>query len=179
MKNKKHAFRIGTILFILLFLMISLMSSPVAAEFNQPLGNVWTNNGTGGITAGVNVGAPPNITDDGIPLFRAKFSVEYSYTDSNSNGTGSIHWTEIMVYWQPNGNGQWWGPDICSQTPIYISANWGTKTGTYTTPWVPLAGGQYGGKGTIFNVYVVVNCHDNATSYTYSLTSNVIVFDII
>jgi hypothetical protein len=177
--RKRIKFRIWVWCSIALFLLIPLLSPQVAAEFNQPLGKVWTNNTPGGPTAGLNVGAPTNISDDGIPLYRAKFSVEYSYTDSNPNGTGSIHWTEIIVYWLPPGTNTWLGPNICSQTPISISANWGTKFGTYTTPWVPLAGGGYGGVGTIFNVYVGVNCHDNATSYTYTLTSNVIVFDII
>ena len=174
--KRKHALRIGTILCILVFLLIPLMSSPVAASFIEPLGGVWTVNSPAGPNAGGNVGAPANISDNSP--FNAKFSVEYIYKDNNTGGSGSNHWTEIIVYYKPPNTG-WQGPVLCSQTPIFISAGGGTRTGTYTTPWIPAMGSSYGGWGTIFELNVVVHCHDIASNYTYSWSSDLITFDII
>ncbi len=172
MKNKP-LLRIGTFIIILMFVLVPLLSSPVAAAFTQNLGSVWTINTTGGPTAGGTVGAPPTISDSSP--FNAQFVVEYSYTDSNPGGSGSNHWTEIIVYYQPPGMG-WRGPVTFTQAPpIFITAGGGTRIGTYITTW--LIG--YGGKGTNFDVYVVVNCQDIAGPFTFTWTSNVISFTIV
>ena len=136
MNNKKNILKIGTLLAILMFLLIPLLSSPVAAAFSQYLGSVTTGNtGGGGPTA---------------------------------TGSGSDHWMEIVVWWQPGGSGPLSGPNIYTQNKIYIAANGGQMTGRYTT--TPLLTG-YGGKGTNFWINVTVYCDDLSDSGPVSWNS--------
>jgi hypothetical protein len=100
MSKKKNMLRIGTILCILLFLLIPLLSLPVAAAHTVHLGSVWTDNLPACPTAGGTIGGgvPAQITD--TSPFNARYTVDYSYSDSKPGGTlGSDHWMEVVVSW--------------------------------------------------------------------------------
>ena len=165
MVNRKQTLRLGTFLAILMFLLVPLLSSPVAAAFTLNLGSVTTNNTPGGPTATGVISAPATIFD--TTPWNANFVVSYSYTDSNPGGLGSIHWLTVSVTWQPGGTGPWSGPNVYTQLAIFLPANWRTITGFYTTPWIT----GYGGKGTNFQVNVVVNCQDISLPFTATWSS--------
>jgi hypothetical protein len=173
MKNKrKLGFRIWVLFSVALFLLIPLLSSPVAA-FTQNLGSATTNNTPAGPTASGTISAPATISDNSP--FNARFQVDYSYTDSLPGGAGSNHWIQIIGSYQPNGSVNWWPFSFTQNPSIFISQNGGTVTGTYTTGWIT----GYGGKGTNFQLYVYVNCQDVATTQTQTWTSSLITFTII
>ena len=158
-----------------MFLLVPLLSSPVAASFNWGLGNVWTNNTPAGPTAGGTIAGPGATLFDTAP-FNAQFNVDYSYTDTQSGPRGSDHWVIIIVWWQPAGAGPWSGPNTYTQGRITLTP--GTSaSGTFTTGTIV----GYGGKGTNFVVTVTVNCQDLNTMTTASWTSpaNAVVFTIV
>ena len=176
MKRKgKKILRIGTLILIVMFLLLPLMSSPVAAQLSLNLGSVWTNNLPlpTGPTAGGTITTPVSPVGDIAP-FNIQFSVGYTYTDSNPSGTGSNHQLSIGVSWQPGGTGPWSGPNIYTQNMIFVAAGQAPVSGTYTTPWL----NGYGGIGTNFNVIVTVTCQDIQTGQSFSWTSAPVIFTI-
>ena len=164
MVNKKQALRIGTFLAVLMFLLIPLLSSPVAATFTFGLGNVWTNNTTTGPTAGGTIlGGSP--LDNG-PTFNGRFQVNYNYfdTDSRPTNTGSRSRMVVTVNWVPgDGTPPPAFPTVFTQPWVNLPVG-GAQMGTYTTLWI----NGYGGKGTVFTVTVDVTCQSltPAASFT-------------
>ena len=155
--EKKNMLRIGTLMIIFMFLIVPLLSMPIAASFTQNVGTVWTNNTPGGPTAGGTPNTPASPVGDNSP-YSIRLSVGYTYTDSDPNGAGSNHWMVIWVRWRPGGPPAGWStPEIHTQSWILLGGP-GVRTGTYTTPWVPAGGGSYGGGGTNFRVTVTVYC---------------------
>ena len=174
MKRKKNALRIGTSISILLLILIPLLSSNVAAVHTVLLGSVTTNNTIGGPTAtgAVNGAIPGTILDNGP--FNANYVVDYSYTDSNPFGNGSDHWIQVNVSYGYPGT----PPTTITFTqspPIFIAANAGTVTGSYTTPWIV----GYGNKGIIFTVTFGVYCRDRSSWTTVSWFSTPIVYLVV
>ena len=185
MRNKRKIIKLSSLICILLFLLIPLMSSPVAASFNYGLGNVWTVNWPpppgAGPTAGGTITGPFGGTLFDTSPFNAQFNVLYNYTDAypaGSGGMGSNHWMSITVSYQPGGTGPWVGPLTFTQTTIVLGPM-GTASGTFTTPMIPANGLSYGGKSTNFQVTVVVNCQDIATTSTFTWTSSTISFTVV
>lgn len=152
MKSKgKKLLRIGTLILIVVFLLLPLMSSPVAAAHTVLLGNVTTDNLPPGPAAGgtVNGGIPGTIVD--TSPFDARYTVDWSYNDMSGGTSGSDHWIKVIVSWNgPGGSGS----ATRTQPKFFIAANGGRFTGTYTTPWIF----GYGGKGTTFTVTFEVHC---------------------
>ena len=173
--KKRNTLRIGSLIFILMFLLLSILSSPVAASFTQPLGSVWTINWPPppppgiGPTAGGAIAGPTSPVGDSSP-FDIRFSVDYNYTDAYPAGLGSNHWMSIIGTYQPGGMGAW-VPFTFTQTVVTLGPG-GTASGTYTTPWIF----SYGGNGTNFNLNVVVNCQDISTMSTFTWTSTAVTF---
>lgn len=175
MSKKKNILRIGTLITLLMFLLIPLMSSPVAARTWVDIGGgVMTNNTGAGPTAGGTLIAPSGILTNSAP-FDVAFNVSYAYQDSNGGGAGSDHWMTVTVSWQPGGIGGWSGPTTYTQTPkINIGAGMGSNSGIYSTPY--LIG--YGGPGTNFIVEATVTCEDIATTEDYTWATNQVSFTI-
>jgi hypothetical protein len=161
--KRKLGFRIWVLFSIVLSLLIPLLSSPVAAAFTKPHGTASTDNTPSGPTA---TGSTPSGGDisDSAP-WTAKFSIDWTYKDTNTSGSGSTHWMVISVDWQPGGTGPYMGPTRFTQNVTTIGANGGTRTGTFTTiPGIQ----NYGGIGTNFEVIVEVYCKDTASGVTDS-----------
>ena len=172
--KKKNELRMGVIFSIAMFLLLPLLSSPVAAAFTENLGLVTTGNtGGGGPTATGSITSPGTVPDSAP--FNANIAVEYDYNDNDAAGSGSNHWMVIVVKWQPVGTGPWSGPNTYTQTKIYIAANGGQRTGTYTTTTIT----GYGGTWTVFDVNVTVYCDDLSGSGPVSWNSGNIFFTII
>jgi hypothetical protein len=174
MKNKrKLRFKIWVLFSVALFLLIPLLSSPVAAAFTLNVGTAYTNNVPAGPSATGNINVPTTITDSSP--FNANFVVDCNYNDNNEGGSGSNHWVEVIVRWQPQGTGAWQGPNTYTQAAIPLAAGPASWSGPYTTP--TLTG--YGGIGTNFQVEVKVYCYDILTTTTASWSSGVKSFTIV
>lgn len=168
MRTKKNVLRIGTFLAVLMFFLIPLLSSPVAAAFTFNLGSVSTFNGPAGPTAwGTIVGG--NQLDN--TPFNARFSVAYNYADANP-GTGSNHQVVLIVSWvRPNGM-PGGGPFTYTQTWVFLPPG-GSTSGTFFTGWI-----NYAGKGCVFTVNVAVTCVDisstNSMTWSTSVTVTIV-----
>ena len=176
MVNKKRALRIGAFMSILMFLLIPLLSSPVAASFTLGIGGVVTNATPGGPTASGTISGPATVSD--TAPFNARFSVTFNYRDTQWGPQDSLHWVVIIVSWQPGGVGPWLGPVPLAQAQVRLSPGT-SQSGTFITS--PTGIVAYGGKGTNFVVSVTVYCQDLNTMTTASWTSpaNAVVFTII
>lgn len=98
---KKNALRIGTFLAILLFLLIPLLSQPVAAANTFDLSTAWTDNTPAGPTvwwAGAN---PPGAYTQarGPGAATVTFDCDFSFSDTsgNPNIPSSRHYGELNV----------------------------------------------------------------------------------
>jgi hypothetical protein len=171
MINKKRALRLGTLLCLLLFLLIPLLSSPVAAAFTFNLGSVGTLNGPAGPTAWGTIAGGNQL--DNSP-FNARFSVAYNYADANPGGTGSTHQMVVTVSWvRPNGM-PGGGPFTYTQ-PLVTLPPGGSTSGTFFTGWI----NGYAGKGSVFSVYVAVTCTDLFSTAFMTWTSSTVTITII
>jgi hypothetical protein len=172
--KKKNTLRIGSLILILMFLILPILSSPVAASLTVGLGSVWTNNWPPppglGPTAGGTIVSPASPVGPDPGPFNIRFSVSYTYTDSYPGGMGSNHWMSITGSYQPGGMGAW-VPFTFTQTVVTLGPS-GTATGTYRTPYII----GYGGPGTNFNLNVIVNCQDVSTTTTFTWTSGAVTF---
>jgi hypothetical protein len=171
--KSKVRFRIGAMCLITLLLLIPLLSSPVAAAFSLNLGSVFTNNNTVGPSASGSISTPSTVTDSAP--FNANFAVYYDYNDCDAAGGGSDHWMVVTVSWLPPGSPSWLGPNIYTQGKIRIPANGGQRTGTYNTGTIV----GYGGKGTSFQVSVVVYCDDLTGNPPASWSSGIKSFSVV
>ena len=129
--KRKNVLRMGVIISIAMLLLISLLSSPVAAVVNFNAGTGTTTNPLGGLTpSAVITMSPPFTTPPGAttPLI-----VTFSYTFIDNNpppATGSDHiCTMIVTQTSPPGP-----PPVSASTGwTYLSAGFGPKTGVLTT----------------------------------------------
>ena len=173
-KKKNNILRIGALISIAMFLLIPLMSSPVAAAFNLTLGSVTTNNLPGGPTATGSISTPGSVSD--TSPYNALFNVQYFYSDNHPTGWGSDHWITLSIRWLPGGNLPWSGPVTRTQPTITRPAGSGQLIGWYTaTPPI----NNYGGKQTVFEVTVIVHCKDTASGFTQTWTSTTQTFTIV
>ena len=173
--KKKNMLRIGTLITILMFLLVPLLSSNVAASHSVLLGSAFTDNTPNGPTGSVTVGGvPANIRDPSAPR-DANYWVDYDFNDNNGGGNGSDHWIQVNVSWCVPPT---YIPAFMTFTqtpPIFIGAGLGSTTGTYTTPWLF----AYGPVGTTFNVTFGVYCRDRQTWTTRSWFSSIISYKTI
>lgn len=98
MKNKKNFLRMGMFLAILMFLLIPLLSQPVAASFDSIC---WadTMDGPGG-TPSVSITPPGYYKPENTAPRIAYFYCEYTMTDISGNTAtpSSAHYVELNVY---------------------------------------------------------------------------------
>ena len=135
MKSRKNILRIGTFLAILMFLLIPLLSSPVAAAFFYNSTAVTCIDVNGVLTADADCPPPYIFQHSGTPT--ATFTCDYTFTDSYSNGVGSQHRATITVV----GPGTPTGGAVGSTGWVVLNPGAGTSTGTisvgpftYTAP---------------------------------------------
>jgi hypothetical protein len=167
MKNKsKVRFRIGAMCLIALFLLIPLLSSPVAAAFIDNT-NVTTNNpATGAPTVVINpTTARVYIHASGTPT-TASFTLTYSFTDSKPGGSGSNHYADITV--TPPGV----PAGFASVGPMFVPAGTGPITGILLVG--PL---NYGAPPppTTWTVTVTAFCTDIASTTTTTAAATFLV----
>ena len=177
MKGKvKRKLRVVCLCLIVMFLLIPLFSSPVAAIITPPisLGRVWTNNwppaGLGPTAGGATTIIMSPVGD--TPPYNIQFSVDYTYTDSYPNGMGSYHSLSVFGSYLPGGSGGWI-PFTFTQSTITLGPS-GSTSGTYTTPWII----SYGGGLTKFSINITATCQDISTMTAYTWTSSPINFYI-
>jgi len=134
MKSRKNILRISAFLTILMFLLIPLLSSPVAAAFFYNSTAV-TNVTSSGYTADADCPPPYTFQHSGNPT--ATFTCDYTFTDSDSSGPGSRHRATITVV----GPGTPTGGAVGSTGWVVLNPGAGTSTGTisvgpftYTAP---------------------------------------------
>ena len=127
MKNKrKLGFRIWVLFSIVLFLLIPLLSSPVAAAFNHT-SSVITTAGPGlfgfpTVTVTVPTGSPIQEQDQAPRT--ATFQLDYSFSDTTPTGVGSLgstHKATMTVTRTP-------GPSPAPVTTNWIPLNPSTST---------------------------------------------------
>ena len=95
MVNRKQALRLGTFLAILMFLLVPLLSSPVAAAFTDNT-NVTTDMTPAGPTIVINPTNNRVHFYDGLAP-TATFTLTYSFSDTDPTGLGSWHTATITV----------------------------------------------------------------------------------
>ena len=172
--TRKNVLKMAVFISIAMFLLIPLMSSPVAAAFNLTLGSVTTNNLPGGPTATGSISTPGTVSD--TSPYNALFNVQYFYSDNHPTGGGSQHWITLSIRWLPGGNLPWSRPVPRSQSPVTLTKGQGQVIGWYTaTPPI----NNYGGKNTVFEVTVIVHCKDSASGATQTWTSTTQTFTIV
>ena len=148
--NKKYALRIGTILCILLFLLIPLLSSQVAAPTTYSIAN--TDNLSSGPTVWIEVPDDPVIWEDEAPR-TVTFICDVIFTDTKG-GQGSNHWARLTVTKiDPEGEPQ---DDYTGIIPVIGTTNRPPDL-SVTDTWEE-------GQSTYWIVYIEVSCTDIATS---------------
>ena len=95
MVNKKQALRLGTFLAILMFLLIPLLSSPVAAAFTVTTNSTTTAGGAGGPTATQGLSGQVFFFQDVVPR-TATFQVWYTMIDFGTV-SGSDHFVQMTI----------------------------------------------------------------------------------
>ena len=96
MKNKKNILRIGTLITILMFLLIPLLSTQVAATFTY-FCQASTDNKTTGPTCQTICPGPWDFVHGPGDTPLAIFCVNITFLDSNPTGSGSNHMVDITV----------------------------------------------------------------------------------
>ncbi len=99
MRTKKNMLRIGTLITILMFLLIPLMSSPVAAGFTSPSTGDTENSDGAAVKASITSipdGPYPIRYYDNAPR-TATFKFTVDFVDSSSSGEGSEHYAVLYV----------------------------------------------------------------------------------
>ena len=149
MITKKCTIRIVTFFSILLFLLMSLLSSPVAAAFTENTTCDSENKEDGPV---VSVTIPPGpypIEHPDQPIRTATFNLHYTFVDDYDNGYGSEHYAILYIEQElPD-------PDQFVQNTLIQYLNpgeaWLTKTLTQNVPW-----SQY--DECLWHVHVSVGC---------------------
>jgi hypothetical protein len=99
MRTKKNMLRIGTLITILMFLLIPLMSSPVAAGFTSPSTGETENSDGAAVEASITSipdGPYPIRYYDNAPR-TATFTFTIVFVDSSTSGQGSLHYAVLYV----------------------------------------------------------------------------------
>ena len=125
--KSKVRFRIVSLGLIAMFLIIPLLSSPVAAAFTS-FSSADTNCAPTGPTALATVPSSPGTFLDSTPR-TATFQCSYSFRDTMNNGRtpSSDHWATITV--QKTSTIPWGSPQTSSTGTISLN-NGQTQTGT-------------------------------------------------
>jgi hypothetical protein len=163
MKNKrKLRFRIWVLFSIVLFLLLPLLSSPVAAAFTFNVSTAWTNNTAAGPTVGwTNTGGnPPGAyTSVHTNPASATFVCNFSFADTSGQPQTpcSRHYGELNV----QKIFPTIGPLLTANTGNVFLSNTGTFTTTLSigdtyTPNPPM--------GVTWNISVYVECEDLPSS---------------
>lgn len=142
----KNKIRITTMLTILTFILIPLLSSNVSALVTWSAGTGWTTNPPAGPPiGGMAMSAPGVIADAGPPppLASVIFTFGYTFTDLNPGAAGSRHRVDMTVV--PGG---------------FSTTNWvnvpagGLVVGTHSSPTYTNV------RGTLYTITVTITCQD-------------------
>lgn len=157
MRTKKNMLRIGTLILIGMFLLLPLMSSPVAASFTT-YSSIATNNPTPPAWPTVAITVPANRGYTNVGGM-ATFQLNYSFTDSNGGGLGSNHRATLIVTRTPGPN----PPGSPATTGwVFVAAGGGgggpiTGTLTITDTWAPPS-------SVTWDIEVIGTCTDIQTT---------------
>jgi hypothetical protein len=172
MKNKRNlGFRIWVLFSIVLFVLIPLLSSPVAAAFTFDVSTAYTDNTSGGPTvwwSGTNNPGAYSSLHANPPSATFTCTFNFSDTSGNINIPSSSHYGELNVYQRNSGTFQ--GKDT---GVIYLNNGQSTSvtlsiSDTYNSNNRPI----------IWDISVYVYCEDiptqtavwNTWSWTYTVT---------
>ena len=168
MKNK-HLLRIGTLITILMFLLVSLPSTSVTADFTHDGGGwgviVNTQNFMAPTLPWVFVTVP--TTPPPIPeshsgeTYDGTFIIPYCFLDTFTNGSGSYHRVNLTIDTVPPGG-----------DPLFTTTGWieldpgeGPVCSDLILFWEGYA------INTVFNLTIVASCQCIQRSYTHSHTA--------
>jgi len=148
--KKKQALRIGTFLAILMFLLVPLLSQPVAAAFHY-YSEGATNNTPSGPTATAYCPPPYSFIHESEAI--AVFEVWYHFKDTHYEGSGSWHQARIRATLLPSGTPKWGdSTNIFLEPGEELFGHAATDEISYTAP-------------ASWKVDVFIDCYDNDAGY--------------
>ena len=152
MRKKRKIIRIGTLICLLLFLLIPLLSSPVAAAFSVTA-RADTDNTTAGPAAWITLpGGPYPIIFPDVGQTVGNFYLEYYFNDNNGPGSGSWHRATMNITRNPGPN-----PGSTSTGWVFLGPG-GSASGTLS-----IVDNYNFGTTYIWTVNLAADCWDNSS----------------